>query len=601
MEKRLLLGDEAIALGAIHAGLSGVYAYPGTPSTEITEFIQNDPIARQRGIHSRWCTNEKTAMEAALGMSYAGKRALVCMKHVGMNVCADAFINSAITGVQGGLVVLAADDPSMHSSQNEQDSRFYGKFALLPVFEPSNQQEAYDMMAAAFDYSEKIKEPVLLRVVTRLAHSRAGVMVGEPREENAINISTDAWVLLPGIARKKYDALIVKQDEMLMASNMSCFNRSEYGDSDKKEEKTGIVACGIGYNYVKEALAQLPEERRALYNIEKVSQYPLPQPRIEMLAKESGRLLVVEDGQPVVEELVKGMLGAGYNVCGRLTGTLPRTGELTPDCVAAALGVEAPEILPQAKNLAARPPQLCQGCGHRDVYAALNKVAEEYPDHRIFGDIGCYTLGALPPFKALSSCVDMGASITMAKGAADAGLFPAIAVIGDSTFTHSGMTGLLDAVNDKSNITVIISDNLTTGMTGGQDSAGTNKFEAICIGLGVEPEHVRVVVPLPKNMEEITRTIREEIEYNGVSVIIPRRECIQTAARHARERKAKGLSLTSLTSLTSITSLSSLTSKMIKIYEKRHNFMRCGRARHPLYRHHHRRSCHKGKHQPQTG
>ena len=537
MEKRLLLGDEAIALGAIHAGLSGVYAYPGTPSTEITEFIQNDPIARQRGIHSRWCTNEKTAMEAALGMSYAGKRALVCMKHVGMNVCADAFINSAITGVQGGLVVLAADDPSMHSSQNEQDSRFYGKFALLPVFEPSNQQEAYDMMAAAFDYSEKIKEPVLLRVVTRLAHSRAGVMVGKPREENAINISTDAWVLLPGIARKKYDALIVKQDEMLMASNMSCFNRSEYGDSDKKEEKTGIVACGIGYNYVKEALAQLPEERRALYNIEKVSQYPLPQPRIEMLAKESGRLLVVEDGQPVVEELVKGMLGAGYNVCGRLTGTLPRTGELTPDCVAAALGVEAPEILPQAKNLAARPPQLCQGCGHRDVYAALNKVAEEYPDHRIFGDIGCYTLGALPPFKALSSCVDMGASITMAKGAADAGLFPAIAVIGDSTFTHSGMTGLLDAVNDKSNITVIISDNLTTGMTGGQDSAGTNKFEAICIGLGVEPEHVRVVVPLPKNMEEITRTIREEIEYNGVSVIIPRRECIQTAARHAREAK----------------------------------------------------------------
>ena len=540
MEKRLLLGDEAIALGAIHAGLSGVYAYPGTPSTEITEFIQNDPIARQRGIHSRWCTNEKTAMEAALGMSYAGKRALVCMKHVGMNVCADAFINSAITGVQGGLVVLAADDPSMHSSQNEQDSRFYGKFALLPVFEPSNQQEAYDMMAAAFDYSEKIKEPVLLRVVTRLAHSRAGVMVGEPREENAINISTDAWVLLPGIARKKYDALIVKQDEMLMASNMSCFNRSEYGDSDKKEDKTGIVACGIGYNYVKEALAQLPEERRALYNIEKVSQYPLPQPRIEMLAKESGRLLVVEDGQPVVEELVKGMLGAGYNVCGRLTGTLPRTGELTPDCVAAALGVEAPEILPQAKNLAARPPQLCQGCGHRDVYAALNKVAEEYPDHRIFGDIGCYTLGALPPFKALSSCVDMGASITMAKGAADAGLFPAIAVIGDSTFTHSGMTGLLDAVNDQSNSTVIISDNLTTGMTGGQDSAGTNKFEAICIGLGVEPEHVRVVVPLPKNMEEITRTIREEIEYNGVSVIIPRRECIQTAARHARERKAKG-------------------------------------------------------------
>jgi indolepyruvate ferredoxin oxidoreductase alpha subunit len=201
------------------------------------------------------------------------------------------------------------------------------------------------------------------------------------------------------------------------------------------------------------------------------------------------------------------------------------------------LGKQAGPAFDTAKNLAARPPQLCQGCGHRDVYTALNQVLAEYPDYRIFGDIGCYTLGALPPFKALASCVDMGASITMAKGAADAGLFPSVAVIGDSTFTHSGMTGLLDAVNDKSNITVVISDNLTTGMTGGQDSAGTNKFEAICLGLGVEPEHVRVVVPLPKNMPEITRILKEEIEYNGVSVIIPRRECIQTAARHAREAK----------------------------------------------------------------
>lgn len=544
MEKKLLLGDEAIALGAIHAGLSGVYAYPGTPSTEITEFIQGNDLAKERGIHSRWCTNEKTAMEAALGMSYAGKRALVCMKHVGMNVCADAFINSAITGVQGGLVVLAADDPSMHSSQNEQDSRFYGKFALIPMFEPSTQQEAYDMMSVAFDLSEAINEPILMRIVTRLAHSRAGVVIKEPREQNALNIATNAWVLLPAIARKKYDALLEKQNDMLMASNTSQFNISEYSNYANKAEKTGIVACGIGYNYVKEALELLPAEKRALYNIEKVSQYPLPEQRIQMLAKESGSLLVVEDGQPVVEESVKAILGTGYIVKGRLTGALPRTGELTPDCVATALGVEAPETLATAKNLAGRPPQLCQGCGHRDVYAALNKVAEEYSDHRIFGDIGCYTLGALPPYKALSSCVDMGASITMAKGAADAGLFPAIAVIGDSTFTHSGMTGLLDAVNDKSNITVIISDNLTTGMTGGQDSAGTNKFEAICLGLGVEPEHVRVVVPLPKNMDEITRTIKEEIEYNGVSVIIPRRECIQTAARHARERaklaQAKG-------------------------------------------------------------
>lgn len=540
MEKKLLLGDEAIALGAIHAGLSGVYAYPGTPSTEITEFIQGNALARERGIHSRWCTNEKTAMEAALGMSYAGKRALVCMKHVGMNVCADAFINSAITGVGGGLVVLAADDPSMHSSQNEQDSRFYGKFALIPIFEPSNQQEAYDMMSVAFNLSEAIKEPVLLRIVTRLAHSRAGVTVKEPIEQNALCPSTDQWVLLPGIAKKKYAGLLDKQDKMLLESNKSQFNISEYGASADKKEKIGVVACGIGYNYVKEALSKLPAEKQALYNIEKVSQYPLPVQRIEMLAKESGKLLVVEDGQPVVEQDVKGILGTGYTVTGRLTGALPRTGELTPDTVAAAMGVEAPQIMPAAKNLAARPPQLCQGCGHRDVYGALVKIIEEYPNARVFGDIGCYTLGALPPFKALASCVDMGASITMAKGAADAGLRPAIAVIGDSTFTHSGMTGLLDAINENAPITVIISDNLTTGMTGGQDSAGLNKYEAICLGLGMDPEHLHVVTPLPKNIPEIAQLIRDEIAYEGVSVIIPRRECIQTASRHAREKaKAK--------------------------------------------------------------
>jgi indolepyruvate ferredoxin oxidoreductase alpha subunit len=523
--KKLLLGDEAIALGAINAGLSGVYAYPGTPSTEITEFIQNNPLARERGVHSRWCTNEKTAMEAALGMSYAGKRALVCMKHVGMNVCADAFVNSAITGVKGGLVVLAADDPSMHSSQNEQDSRFYAKFALVPCFEPSNQQEAYDMMTSAFELSEKLQEPVVLRVVTRLAHSRAGVEVTEPVAEKPLSPSTDAWVLLPGIARKKYVALLEKQPAMKQASEESRYNRVEPSAS-----KLGILACGIAYNYVKEAVG---EEA----NLVKISQYPLPEDKIKKLAAECDALMVIEDGQPVVEEMVKGLLGAGYPVKGRLTGDLPRTGELTPDSVAKALGKEAGAVWAPAKNMAARPPQLCQGCGHRDVYTALNQVLAEYPDHRVFGDIGCYTLGALPPFKSLSSCVDMGASITMAKGAADAGLFPAVAIIGDSTFTHSGMTGLLDAVNDKANITVVISDNLTTGMTGGQDSAGTNKFEAICLGLGVEPEHVRVVVPLPKNMPEITQVIKEEIEYKGVSVIIPRRECIQTFARHARAKK----------------------------------------------------------------
>ena len=540
--KQLLLGDEAVALGALHAGLSGVYAYPGTPSTEITEYIQQSPLARQRGVHARWCTNEKTAMEAALGMSYAGKRALICMKHVGMNVCADAFVNSAITGVNGGLVVLAADDPSMHSSQNEQDSRFYGQFALIPILEPSNQQEAYDMMPFAFDLSEHLKEPVLLRIVTRLAHSRAAVETAEePRPENRMNPSTDQWVLLPGIARKKYAALIGKQPLMEQEAANSPFNRTETPNDSATPSASakqasasatpGIIVCGIGYNYIKEVCAG--EEIDLL----KVSHYPLPAEAVRALAARHDSLLVVEDGQPVVEQEVKRLLGAGYRVMGRLTGALPRTGELNPDHVAAALGHPSMQAYQPATLLAARPPQLCQGCGHRDVYAALVEIINAYPDARVFGDIGCYTLGALPPFKALSSCVDMGASITMAKGAADAGLRPAIAVIGDSTFTHSGMTGLLDAINANAPITVIISDNLTTGMTGGQDSAGLNKYEAICLGLGMDPAHLHVVTPLPKNIPAIAQLLREEIAYEGVSVIIPRRECIQTAARHARQAR----------------------------------------------------------------
>ena len=525
--KRLLLGDEALALGALHAGLSGVYAYPGTPSTEITEFIQNDLHARESGVRSRWCTNEKTAMEAALGMSYAGKRALVCMKHVGMNVCADAFVNAGITGVKGGLVVVAADDPSMHSSQNEQDSRFYGKFALVPVLEPSDQQECYDMMAYAFRLSEEVRLPVLVRIVTRLAHSRAAVEVGEPAPQNTLDPDSERtrWVLLPGNAKRQYDALIAKQPDLLQRAEESPYNRPE-GDGSP----LGVIACGIAYNYVREAF---PDDISVL----KVSQYPLPESLVRELAAATDGILVVEDGQPFVEEQVRGLLGPEYPVSGRLNGRLPRTGELNPDNVAAALGQPAGAVHAQAHNLAPRPPQLCQGCGHRDVYAALNEVLKDYPDARVFGDIGCYTLGALPPFRAIDSCVDMGASITMAKGAADAGVRHAVAVIGDSTFTHSGMTSLLDAVNDNAAITVILSDNLTTAMTGGQDSAGTHKFEAICLALGVEREHLHVVVPLPKNMEEITRIIREELDYPGVSVIIPQRECMQTLSRKLRQKK----------------------------------------------------------------
>ena len=563
--KHLLLGDEAIAQGAIDAGLSGVYAYPGTPSTEITEYIQQSEkrkslsaslgdgtnstsnLESKGKIFCQWATNEKTAMEGALGMSYMGKRALVCMKHVGMNVCADAFMNAAITGVNGGLVVVAADDPSMHSSQNEQDSRFYAKFAMIPCLEPSNQQEAYDMMHYAFDLSESLKIPILMRVTTRMAHSRAVVqLIDTPREQNAVSAPENVqhFILLPAFARKNYAELVEAQADFVQTSEESLYNTYVKGSNPKK----AILTTGIAYNYLMEVCSERSLEDAALqdgahtYRLEasvlKITQYPLPKALIDqMVADGAEEILVMEEGQPVIEELLRGMVPSTVVVKGRLTGELPRMGELTPDCVREALGIDKLPTREPDELVVPRPPALCQGCGHRDMYAALNEVAAEYADARIFGDIGCYTLGALAPFNAIHSCVEMGASITMAKGAADAGQHPAIAVIGDSTFTHSGMTGLLDCVNCKSNVVVLISDNLTTGMTGGQDSAGTGRLEAICEGLGVEPEHLHVVIPLPKHMEEIKQILREEIAYNGTSVIIARRECIQTLKRHLKAKK----------------------------------------------------------------
>ncbi|MBO5012535.1 MAG: indolepyruvate ferredoxin oxidoreductase, partial [Paludibacteraceae bacterium] len=463
--KYLLLGDEAIAQGAIDAGLSGVYAYPGTPSTEITEYIQKTRVGnRESGINGnifcQWATNEKTAMEGALGMSYMGKRALVCMKHVGMNVCADAFMNAAITGVNGGLVVVAADDPSMHSSQNEQDSRFYAKFAMIPCLEPSNQQEAYDMMHYAFDLSESLRTPILLRVTTRMAHSRAVVeTMDTPREQNPLSApeNTNHFILLPAFARKNYAELVEAQAYFVQTSEESQYNQYTKGSNPKR----AIVTTGIAYNYLMEALSglQTPDSRIEAYTILKIIQYPLPKALIDqMVADGAEEILVMEEGQPVVEELLRGMVPSSVAVKGRLTGDLPRMGELTPDSVALSLSphsliASSPNNeasnspLPIPELVVGRPPALCQGCGHRDMYAALNEVAREHENAKIFGDIGCYTLGALSPFHAIHACVEMGASITMAKGAADAGQFPSFAVIGDSTFTHSGMTGLLDCVN----------------------------------------------------------------------------------------------------------------------------------------------------------
>lgn len=535
--RRLLLGDEAFALGAINAGLSGAYAYPGTPSTEILEFIQGNPTAISRNIHRGWSTNEKTAMEEALGMSYCGKRATVSMKHVGLNVAADPFVNAAMTGANGGLLVVSADDPSMHSSQNEQDSRFYADFAMLPVLEPSDQQEAYDMAKYGFELSEASGLPVLIRFVTRLSHSRAVVETDDTAlPENKLHYpeKREQWVLMPAMSRRRNVHLIEDFAKLQEKSNESPFNFYK----DGKDKSLGIIVSGIAYNYLSEIFdGEIP------YPHVKISQYPLPVGLISKLIKECDSILILEEGQPFVEKRVRGELDLGGKpIYGKLTGEVVRTGELTPDFVKQAfISIKGEncdlttETFNSSEIVTARPPALCQGCGHRDVYQALNEVLEEYENPKVFGDIGCYTLGFLAPFNAIDTVVDMGASITMAKGAADAGQHPAVAIIGDSTFTHSGMTGLLDAVNDDSAITVIISDNLTTGMTGGQDSQGTGKLEEICSGLGVSPEHLHTITSHPNNIADMKKLFKNEIDYKGLSVIISRRECIQTARRNAKK------------------------------------------------------------------
>lgn len=539
--KKLLLGDEAFALGAINAGMSGAYGYPGTPSTEIMEFVQAYPLTKERSLHSHWSSNEKTAYEEALGMSYAGKRSIVTMKHVGLNAAADAFVNSGMTGANGGMLVAVADDPSMHSSQNEQDSRFYGDFAFIPVLEPSNQQEAYDMAEYGFKLSEKFEIPVIIRFVTRLSHSRATVEVEtEALPENDIHFPQDGkrWVLMPGNSRIRYKELIKVYDKLKLNSEISPFNVFTPGS----DHSLGIIVSGIAANYLNELF---PEG--CPFPTVKISQYPLPIVMLRRLAEECKEILIIEEGQPFIEKAMRGILESSKKIYGKLDDSLIRTGELNPDKIRECLikirpqldVIKIGEIRKSSDITVGRPPSLCKGCGHRDVYQALNDVLSVYQNARVFGDIGCYTLGYLAPFKALHTVLDMGASITMAKGASEAGVDPAVAVIGDSTFTHSGLSGLLDAINEDSNILVIISDNLTTGMTGGQDSQGTGKIEDICLGLGINPDHLHTIDSLPKNHDQMVDLFKKAIDHKGLSVVVSRRECIQTARRHGAHRGPK--------------------------------------------------------------
>ncbi len=550
--KMILSGDEAIALAAVHAGVSAAYAYPGTPSTEIVEALIKNMEAHGKP-HAAWCANEKTAYESALGVSMAGKRVLVAMKHVGLNVAADPFMNSAIVDINGGLVLVVADDPSMHSSQDEQDSRYFADFAKIIYLEPTHPQEAYDMTFEALDLSERHNIPVMIRLVTRLAHGRAVVNTGKKRVENKLNKFNDSktWTLLPSNARNQWHKLLAQQTEFLAYTESSKYNVL---DLQNKKGGLGVITTGIAKNYFYENKNDLKEPLTHFH----ISAYPIPKQKVLKFAENLDEILIIEEGYPFVERFLRGLLpvrnsrasGKPVQILGKETGHLPLEGELNADLVRHALGI-APnkEInvidIETIDPLPSRPPQLCKGCPHIDTYDALKAALGGFKTPLVTSDIGCYTLGALPPYNAIESCVCMGASIGMAKGAAEAGMFPTVAVIGDSTFLHSGITGLLDAVSANTNMTLLILDNDTTGMTGGQSTPiaraadydpKSSRLEKLVLGLGVDSEHLRVIYALKKNHEENAAIIKKEIEHKGVSVVIAVRECLETVKR---KNKAK--------------------------------------------------------------
>jgi indolepyruvate ferredoxin oxidoreductase alpha subunit len=554
-QKHAILGDEAVALGAIHAGLSCAYGYPGTPSTEILEYLIEN--AEKAGITAKWTSNEKTAMEAALGVSFAGRRAMVTMKHVGLNLAADAFINGALMDIQGGLVVAVADDPGMHSSQNEQDSRFYAAFSGVPCLEPRSQQEAYDMVREAFDLSERIHVPVLLRLVTRLSHARASVIAAFPREQNPVSKMKDKtrWMLLPAYARRNYGALIEKQKELAAWSAGHRVNKLELGGRDLT---FGVITSGLGGNYYDENLDDFVSARGGKVPARlHIGAYPIPVDSLRKLCEKAESVLIIEEGQPFIEERLRGLLPQGIKIAGKFDGTVPRTGELDPDNVRKSLGLQprknilAASGLPSRallSSLPARPPQLCQGCPHGDSYETIKNVIAELdpaPDHpsaAVCSDIGCYSLGASPPYSVPESIVCMGASIGMARGAAEGGLKYAAAVIGDSTFLHSGIPSLVDAVRSDTPMTVIILDNSIVAMTGCQETiVPSTELETLILGLGVKKEHLLVLEAKKQLLGENAAALKKEMEYRGLSVAIFRRECLEAARKRRKAEKAEGI------------------------------------------------------------
>jgi indolepyruvate ferredoxin oxidoreductase alpha subunit len=401
--EQILLGDEAVARGAIDAGISAAYAYPGTPSTEIFQTIQNQSKALGLSVRGLWSTNEKVAMEEGVGVSYAGKRAMVSMKHVGLNVAADPFMNAAVAGAHGGLVVVVADDPGMHSSQNEQDSRYFADFAMVPCLEPADQQQCYDFTREAFELSERLQVPVMLRLVTRLAHSRAAVRASARRAPNDAHWvpDPDRFTLIPVNARRAYASLVDKQAGLQAWSAAHAVNQLTI----RGQGLPGILVSGIAWNYLIEALG----DQLAQYNVLRIGAYPLPVDKMRALLDASIEIRVIEEGYPFIERYVSALsLMREHRILGKMTGDLPRMGELSQDAIRRCFGLALAPTLQLAglgDVLVGRPPRLCDKCPHTDAYIAIKEVVAELGDNvRVMGDIGCYSLGTLEPLRAIHSC-----------------------------------------------------------------------------------------------------------------------------------------------------------------------------------------------------
>lgn len=514
---RPLNGNEAIAQGAWEAGVGVAAAYPGTPSTEILETLARYPA---EDLHAQWSTNEKVSLDVAIGASFAGVRALSAMKHVGLNVAADALMSLTYIGVNGGLVLVVCDDPGIHSSQNEQDTRLYCRLAMVPCLEPSDAQEALDFTRLAFDLSEEFDTPVIVRSTTRLSHTRSPVTIGPRREASSRGFleNSNKNVMIPTNARTRHPLLIERETKL-----RAYFDTAEISRWDRGSTEIGVITAGTAYTYVKEVLPGASVLKLA-------ASYPLPDRLVAEFCGTVERVFVIEELEPVIETEVRAM---GIHAEGK--AFFPRVGELSPELV--RQGFEQAKVLEPAPNReqwqitpTARPPVLCPGCPHTTSYMALRAI-----DARVAGDIGCYTLATVEPLRSIDTCVSMGSSIANALGMAKAGgeTKPIVATVGDSTFLHSGIPPLIDAVYNKANITVILLDNHVTAMTGGQDHPGTGRtlrgeethkvdYEQLIKAIGVK--WVKRIDSY--DVPAMYQSFREAVAYKGVSVIISDRPCV---------------------------------------------------------------------------